>query len=649
MVTDDLPWPELGNVSRGATRGNQGSKGVLGPPDEQGRAVLQLRVQPGVLAVKLNPTATVWYRTLDNEVQRALKETKTYWRKARRRQDYDARADQDHMELHEWLQQLKDKCMAHLELLLQKGEITGPPYIMPDNLEFTFMRGFIERQRSGVPHNPRLRGLPRSEQHRIPPEDLVDDDLDARGSPDSVSSPLKSPSSALASRAGPSSSPTWSKMPSDPSSSTDLLHRIEAAQNTLRQSRSRLRVARTATQDAYGRYKHCTDQEHILESEVQRAEERLDELTSRIPPWAIHQQYVLANSIKWYRGSPSFVALLTPLPHLALPPSPHTVSWCWIEKQSQYRQTQEQIQPPSSTSTPIATSAPSNGVFDQERAYAAVGTLPSSSQAHRQHQQQQHTQQQQQQQQHQQHQQLTPYHHAYHLWPGVGTPFHAPPQRPASSVSVSSAPGGLSMEIPSGQRYAPELLRPGGAGASGSRSGEDWTAGPGPGVGSDSEAAAMMHTTSRVASPQRKHPREWETASSAQQQTQHMAALRDTGDVRFSTFLTSGALAKPYNYVSGPILAPAPKALDASSLHAEPPSRTLPHEPAHTNAKPAYSATHTFKPFGASPSAPIPTLVSPGRRVDNFRTRIWTWARLRIGTHLSCYATSSTVDLTRTT
>ena len=107
MITDDLPWPELGNVSRGATRGNQGSKGVLGPQDADGRAILQLRVQPGVLAVKLNTTAAAWYRMLDNEVQRALKETKTYWRKARRRQDYDARADQDHMELHEWLQQLK--------------------------------------------------------------------------------------------------------------------------------------------------------------------------------------------------------------------------------------------------------------------------------------------------------------------------------------------------------------------------------------------------------------------------------------------------------------------------------------------------------------------------------------------------------------
>lgn len=154
---DDLPWPELGNVSRGATRGNQGQKGVLGPADRDGRCTLQLRVQPGVLAVRLNKQASDWYRTLDNEVNRALKMTKTYWRKARRRQDYDARADQDHMELHEWLQQLKDKTMSHLELLMQKGDIQGPPYVMPDDVELTFMRKFIERQAAGIPHNPRLR------------------------------------------------------------------------------------------------------------------------------------------------------------------------------------------------------------------------------------------------------------------------------------------------------------------------------------------------------------------------------------------------------------------------------------------------------------------------------------------------------------
>jgi hypothetical protein len=157
MLTDDLPWPELGNVSRGATRGNQGQKGVLSPPNNDGRSLIQLRVQPGVLTVLLNKQATDWYRSLDSEVNHALKLTKTYWRKARRRQDYDPIADQDHMELHEWLQQLKDKVMSHLELLMQRGDIKGPPYIMPDNLELTFLRKFIERQAAGIPHNPRLR------------------------------------------------------------------------------------------------------------------------------------------------------------------------------------------------------------------------------------------------------------------------------------------------------------------------------------------------------------------------------------------------------------------------------------------------------------------------------------------------------------
>jgi len=61
------------------------------------------------------------------------------------------------MELHEWLQQLKDKVMSHLELLMQRGDIKGPPYVMPDNIELCFLRKFIERQAAGIPHNPRLR------------------------------------------------------------------------------------------------------------------------------------------------------------------------------------------------------------------------------------------------------------------------------------------------------------------------------------------------------------------------------------------------------------------------------------------------------------------------------------------------------------
>jgi len=71
----------------------------------------------------------------------------------------DARADQDHMELHEWLQQLKDKTMSHLEILMQKGDIPGPPYVMPDDMDLGFLRKFVERHNACIPHNPRLRHL----------------------------------------------------------------------------------------------------------------------------------------------------------------------------------------------------------------------------------------------------------------------------------------------------------------------------------------------------------------------------------------------------------------------------------------------------------------------------------------------------------
>lgn len=37
-----------------------------------------------------------------------------------------------------------------------KGDIQGPPYVMPDDIELTFLRKFIERQAAGIPHNPRL-------------------------------------------------------------------------------------------------------------------------------------------------------------------------------------------------------------------------------------------------------------------------------------------------------------------------------------------------------------------------------------------------------------------------------------------------------------------------------------------------------------
>lgn len=271
---DDLPWPELGNVSRGATRGNQGQKGVLGPPDRDGRSILQLRVQPGVLAVRLNRQASDWYRTLDNEVNRALKLTKTYWRKARRRQDYDARADQDHMELHEWLQQLKDKTMSHLELLMQKGDILGPPYTMPDDVELTFLRKFIERQAAGIPHNPRLRN-----------SDYMYTPLHHNGSltPEIFESHLNHSHDRLSD----GSSPPLGH--SSRTSGSPLLLAAESLSQEASSSKQGLQAARTAlmraqkdTQDAFMRYTSCLDIERQARQAVAAAEKRRDDIMGAI-------------------------------------------------------------------------------------------------------------------------------------------------------------------------------------------------------------------------------------------------------------------------------------------------------------------------------------------------------------------------------
>ncbi|TFK31952.1 hypothetical protein BDQ12DRAFT_693261 [Crucibulum laeve] len=276
---DDLPWPELGNVSRGATRGNQGQKGVLGPPDREGRCVLQLRVQPGVLAVRLNRQASDWYRTLDSEVTRALKLTKTYWRKARRRQDYDARADQDHMELHEWLQQLKDKTMSHLELLMQKGDIQGPPYSMADDIELTFLRKFIERQAAGIPHNPRLRNSSLGE-HVYPPRDHSSDSLTPEPSEQGFLDPnhrgmndrISDDSSTHLSRN--SGSPTLR----NPETLAQEATSSNFPEQALQAARMSLVRAQKDTQDAFMRYTACLDVERQARQSVTSAEKRRDDI-----------------------------------------------------------------------------------------------------------------------------------------------------------------------------------------------------------------------------------------------------------------------------------------------------------------------------------------------------------------------------------
>ncbi|GLB39837.1 hypothetical protein LshimejAT787_0703470 [Lyophyllum shimeji] len=269
---DDLPWPELGNVSRGATRGNQGQKGVLGPPDRDGRCVLQLRVQPGVLCVRLNRQASDWYRILDTEVNRALKLTKTYWRKARRRQDYDARADQDHMELHEWLQQLKDKTMSHLELLMQKGDIQGPPYVMPDDIELTFLRKFIERQASGIPHNPRLRNAPGD--HTYPPRDHSTGNSIT---PEPSDSSFVDQNHRIHDRLSDGSSQRNSQSPSTRTTES-LSQEASSSKLGLQAARNALARAQKDTQDAFMRYTACLDVERQARHAVTAAEKRRDDI-----------------------------------------------------------------------------------------------------------------------------------------------------------------------------------------------------------------------------------------------------------------------------------------------------------------------------------------------------------------------------------
>ncbi|TFY83482.1 hypothetical protein EWM64_g523 [Hericium alpestre] len=298
MLADDLPWPELGNVSRGATRGNQGQKGVLSTPDAEGRCLLQLRVQPGVLTVLLNSQASDWYRRLDAEVNHALKLTKTYWRKARRRQDYDAVADQDHMELHEWLQQLKDKVMSHLELLMQRGDIKGPPYNMPENIELSFLRKFIERQAAGIPHNPRLRKAFQENRYVPPPRpSLADsetpepsesgsgrhcsdpgwaDDEPAKFSRENASAPARY-----------QSNPTLS-LPYQPQAKphigggASLEEEAESSKRLLHAARSDLRRAQKDTQDSFARYTASLEAERRAWQEVVAVEDRRDNIVSMV-------------------------------------------------------------------------------------------------------------------------------------------------------------------------------------------------------------------------------------------------------------------------------------------------------------------------------------------------------------------------------
>ncbi|KZT22303.1 hypothetical protein NEOLEDRAFT_1244017 [Neolentinus lepideus HHB14362 ss-1] len=335
---DDLPWPELGNISRGATRGNQGQKGVLSLPDDDGRCLLQLRVQPGVLEVRLTRQASDWYRLLDNEVSAALKLTKTYWRKARRRQDYDQRADQDHMELHEWLQQLKDKVMSHIEMLMQKGDIPGPPYIMPDNMELTFLRKFVERQTAGIPHNPRLREAggvctPTPLPTALSSQDLASESPEPSG--DAGSSTAKwdalsqgarpetggSEQNALSHGFGTASDPSARlAMLSALSTSTNpnfssRLQKIDTAWQLLQEARINLQRLKQETQNAYTQYSTCLRREETLQKDVNSLVDHYASLVSQLLrqyPVQVNPTSMLPSDVSPQQNSASLNGQVSP-------------------------------------------------------------------------------------------------------------------------------------------------------------------------------------------------------------------------------------------------------------------------------------------------------------------------------------------------
>ncbi|KAJ7507258.1 hypothetical protein B0H11DRAFT_1970937 [Mycena galericulata] len=336
-ATDDLPWPELGNVSRGATRGNQGQKGVLGPADREGRCILQLRVQPGVLAVRLNRQASDWYRTLDGEVNRALKLTKTYWRKARRRQDYDERADQDHMELHEWLQQLKDKTMSHLELLMQKGDIQGPPYAMPEDIELSFLRKFIERQAAGIPHNPRLRNANGEasfpiRQHSV--ESLSPEPSERAFMEQKTRNPMDHISDASSTHIPHSTRNSGSPSMNNVES---LSQEATTSKQVLQSARAAFARAQKDTQDAFLRYTNCLETEHQARAAVSTAEKRRDDIMAALLTrnQAVDSQS-RHSSVSGDEPSPRYEDFRTADPMRSTLPTPKTMDWTTVDGQGLY-------------------------------------------------------------------------------------------------------------------------------------------------------------------------------------------------------------------------------------------------------------------------------------------------------------------------
>jgi hypothetical protein len=113
---------------------------------------------------------------------------------------------------------------------MQRGDIKGPPYVMPDNIELSFLRKFIERQAANIPHNPRLRNPLLENRYNAPaprllppppsesPEPSDDSVLDGASSDDAWDGDRRHPTPGQLSRVlhasfGPNSSITERSVP----------------------------------------------------------------------------------------------------------------------------------------------------------------------------------------------------------------------------------------------------------------------------------------------------------------------------------------------------------------------------------------------------------------------------------------------------
>ncbi|KAJ3522232.1 hypothetical protein NMY22_g11984 [Coprinellus aureogranulatus] len=165
----------------------------------------------------------------------------------------------------------------------QKGDITGPPYLMPDEVELTFLRKFIERQAAGIPHNPRLRNsIAVGEMSSYTHRDQSTDSFSPEPSDQAFADPQHSHSSDR--RNDLVSHMSDSRASESPSLLTNeaLAAEANSSKQTLQAARASLQRAQKETQDAFMRYTSCLDLERQARQAVTAAERRRDDIVSVI-------------------------------------------------------------------------------------------------------------------------------------------------------------------------------------------------------------------------------------------------------------------------------------------------------------------------------------------------------------------------------